>query len=184
MTSKMRHRNPAEMQRHWLKITMKLLRDIFGYVTIMIAALLFTQNAFGNSDKIWMRTESIEKFERDYLEEVGVPVPKMVRRYYRMNPETNKSENFETEAIYSRQGGLIEDAYVNLNARFRGDASNFSLEYEKSFGAASSARGTYWVDHAGGKILTVIEYGTDSRGTLMVKRNATKILERRVPLGH
>lgn len=184
MTPMMPQGNPIKLQRGCLRIAPKAMRSIFSYLAIAIAALLFTQNAFGNSDKVWMRTELIKKFERDYLEEVEVPVPKMVRRYYRMNPENNKIENFETEAIYSRQDGLIEDVYVYLNARFRGDASNFSLEYEHSIGASFSVRGTYWVDHAGGKLLTVIEYGTDSRGTLMIKRNGTKILERRVPLGH
>jgi hypothetical protein len=145
--------------------------------TLFAAALTVPSRAYGQQDSVWIRTDQLKPFERRFFKEAGAPLPASIKRYFRHHPIGEHIENFENDAVYNSDDGLVDDSYQYVTVRFRGDETNFALEYSHSVGRALSSSGSLWVD-GGTRILTDITSSTQG-STLTITRNGVVVLKRR-----
>lgn len=127
-----------------------------------------TKNIDTIQSSLFFKVTDINSYERKALNDLELPIPKSIRRFY--FTENGNTSNFFSECLYENGEGLIASTYLFLNVTFIGDSTNLSVKYKMSAGRGHSGEGYSFNSEIGNSINAQETYGMDA-SILEVSKN-------------
>lgn len=155
-------------------------------ITSILALILFSSckddtnklsaiNTDTIQNPLFFKVTDINTYERKALNELELPIPKSIRRFY--ITENGSTKNFYSECLYENGEGLIASTYLFLNVTFIGDSTNLSVKYKMSAGRGHSGEGYTFNSDISNSIYVQETYGMDA-SILEVRKNGKVELQK------
>ena len=126
-------------------------------------------------DSIYSNVTEVKQYELDALEQLNLPFPKNVRRFYLT--ENGIANNFFSECVYEKNDGLVASTYIFLKVSFLGDSNNLMIKYDQSAGRMSSGEGVAFKSSINNFIDIQETYGTGA-SVIEVSKNGKSIFNK------